>query len=94
MAKRDVQTVFEFIDGAIRVGWGGRQVVLPASRQPGEDGDPVLVVEIDDADKQGEEEVAANNPDERRIADLLITAVAWGAWARQAMARGSLPLVR
>ena len=52
------------------------------------------VVEIDDADKQGEEEVAANNPDERRIADLLITAVAWGAWARQAMARGSLPLVR
>ena len=50
MAKRDVQTVFEFIDGAIRVGWGGRQVVLPASRQPGEDGDPVLVVEIDDVE--------------------------------------------
>lgn len=47
-------------------------------------------VEIDDAsdDKQEEEgveeDVAANSPDERRIADLLIIAVAGACWARQA----------
>lgn len=48
-------------------------------------------VEIDDAsdDKQEEEgvekDVAANSPDERRIADLLIIAVAGACWARQAV---------
>ena len=47
MAKKDPQTIFEITEGAIRAGFGGRSVVLPASRQPGEDGEPVLVVELD-----------------------------------------------
>jgi hypothetical protein len=47
MAKKDAQTVFEISDGAIRAGFGGQSVLLPASRQPGEDGEPVLVVELD-----------------------------------------------
>ena len=51
------------------------------------------VVEIDADVKQeeGEEEedVAANNPEERRIADLLITAVV-GTWARQQVAMAQL----
>ena len=47
MARKDAHVIFALADGVIRAGWGARSVSLPAVEQDGEDGEPVLVVELD-----------------------------------------------
>jgi hypothetical protein len=47
MAKAPRNMVFDLDAEAIRVGFGGRLVTIPVREGEDEDGDPVLVAEID-----------------------------------------------
>jgi len=50
MAKKDASFTLEITDGRMRAGLAGRVLTLPVHEGVDEEGDPVLVVDIDGAD--------------------------------------------
>lgn len=50
MAKKDAPFTLEILDGEMRVVLSGRSLTLPIAEGLDEEGDPVLVVSIDEAE--------------------------------------------
>ncbi len=50
MAKKDASFTLEILDGEMRVVLSGRSLTLPLEEGLDEEGDPVLVVSIDEAE--------------------------------------------